>query len=320
MTALTAAVIICAYTEQRMTDIAKAVASLTRQSLPPHEIVLAIDHHDALADTCAARFGDIANLRVIRSDQPKGLSGARNAGIAASTADVVLFLDDDATADERWVEEMLAPMAADESVYVVGGRTLPAWDTARPVWFPPEFDWVVGATYRGVPLQPHDIRNPFGGNAAWRRTGLDLVGGFATGVGRVGNDAAGCEETELAIRLRQRLPQARIVFAPDATIRHRVTTDRERFGYFVTRCASEGTSKAKIAAMVGNTATSAEQAYVTKVLAPAVGRYVVAAARTRDVQPLARAGAIMVGLGATGQRYLRRRASDLLAQSRGGAR
>ena len=67
---------------------------------------------------------------------------------------------------------------------------------------------------------------------------------------------------ELAIRLRQRVPAARIVFAPDAVIRHRVTADRERFGYFVTRCAAEGTSKAKIARMVGATATSNEQTYV----------------------------------------------------------
>ena len=54
----------------------------------------------------------------------------------------------------------------------MAGRTVPAWDTERPRWFPAEFDWVVGATYRGVPLRAHEVRNPFGGNAAWRRTCL----------------------------------------------------------------------------------------------------------------------------------------------------
>ena len=48
----TISVLICAYTAERLPRIAEAINSLRVQTMPAHEIVLAIDHAPELAAEC----------------------------------------------------------------------------------------------------------------------------------------------------------------------------------------------------------------------------------------------------------------------------
>lgn len=299
----TVAVIVCAYTPERLPDMDKAVASLRRQSRPADELVLVIDHHGGLLSEALHRYPDIT---VLANDRDKGLSGARNCGIAATSAAVVLFLDDDAEADDDWVARMIAPFH-DDDIAVVGGRTIPSWDIGRPSWFPPEFDWVVGATYRGVPDRRHDVRNPFGGNAAWRRWVFEASGGFSSEVGRKGADGGGGEEAELLTRHGSTHPRERVVYEPSAVIRHRVTPDRSTVSYFVKRCCSEGRSKARVQG--SGSAGGTEGSYVLHILAPALVGYGLRAARGLDAAEAAKGAAVVLGLVATASSYLVTRAS-----------
>ena len=54
---------------------------------------------------------------------------------------------------------------------------------------------------------------------AFRRAAVERVGGFIPGIGRVGVTPLGCEETELAIRLRQDDPRAVVLYVPGARVR-----------------------------------------------------------------------------------------------------
>lgn len=180
----------------------------------------------------------------------------------------------------------------------VGGRTMPVWASGRrPAWFPEEFDWVVGCTYKGLPPGRVRVRNVLGGNASFRRTAFDAAGGFATGIGRDGDRRPlGCEETELCIRLTRARPDAVLLIDDRAVIHHRVPAVRERFGYFRTRAYAEGLSKALVARSVGaGKGLESERRYSTRVLPVGVLRGLRDAALARP-GGAGRAGAIVAGV------------------------
>lgn len=297
----TISVVICAFTRDRLEVLSEAVDSLRAQTLPPHEVVLVIDHAPELLEEARGLWPD---LEVVPNREKQGLSGARNTGVAEATGEVVAFLDDDAIAAPDWLAR-LAAAYADPNVLGAGGAVRPRWVEGKPGWFPPEFDWVVGCTHSGMPRQPEPVRNLVGANMSFRRAPLLEVGGFSHDLGRVGTLPVGCEETDLSIRVHQRWPEAEILYDPAAAVEHVVPPARGRVRYFVDRCRAEGRSKAVLTGMVGSEdGLSSERSYVRSTLPRGVLRDLGAALRG-DAGGLGRAAMIVVGLAATSVDYLR---------------
>jgi len=259
-----------------------------------------VDHNDELLARAARAFPDAV---VVPNAGAPGLSGARNTGWRRAAGGTVAFLDDDARAAPSWAAAVAAAMRA-PGVVGTGGTISPIWTGGRPRWWPEEFDWVVGCTYRGGPSGVTDVRNVIGASMAFRRDALVEVGGFREELGRVGGGSSGCEETELCIRLHARFPDRRIVHDPRIAVQHRVPERRARLRYFVSRCRGEGLSKADVARLSGaEVGLSTERAYVRRTLPQAVGRNLRQAVRGRDRWGAARAGAIVLGLAATTAGY-----------------
>ncbi|WP_134321755.1 glycosyltransferase [Cumulibacter soli] len=293
-------VVIAAYTLRRADVLRRSAFAAVQQLRADDEVAIVVDHNDELL---AWAKRELDGVRIVPNESSSGLSGARNTGISHARGDIVAFLDDDAVPRSDWLATLRARFT-DQSVVGVGGGIEPVWLSGRPTWFPDEFGWVVGCDYRGLPPAGARLRNPIGANMALRRDAFEAVGGFAAGLGRVGTLPAGCEETELGIRIGQHLRGQVIVREPRAVVDHEVPTDRGTVRYFLTRCWHEGKSKAALTRIAGATdGLSAERGYVARILPSGVARSVLAAARG-DGSGFGRAGAIGLGFASVGAGYL----------------
>jgi GT2 family glycosyltransferase len=261
-------VVICAYTEDRWQQLERSVDSARGQLASDDEVVLVIDHNEALLRRATEKF---RNTAVVANQFRRGASGGRNTGTRHAHGDLVVFLDDDAWAEPGWLDHQLR-WFADPDVVAVGGSAHPFWEGGRrPDWLPPSFDWVVGCTYEGQPTSATPVRNVWACNMSVRRTVFESAGGFRESIGGVrAGVTQGCEETELCIRLAE---HGRIIYEPASSVTHFVPVARQSFSYFRRRCYQEGLSKSLVARAVGHrSATSSEFAYSRAVVARSVSQ------------------------------------------------
>jgi glucosyl-dolichyl phosphate glucuronosyltransferase len=295
-----ASVIICAYTEDRWPDFVAAVTSLRQQTVVPCEIILVIDHNPVLLARAQAQFPEVV---VIENALEQGLSGARNTGVAHARGALIAFLDDDASATPEWLEHMQS-LCSMPNVLGAGGTIMPCWEGGIPRWFPDEFGWVVGCTYRGMPTTRRAVRNLIGAAMCVRREVFAVAGNFRADLGRVKQHPIGDEETEFCIRAAGSFPNQNFLFDPVAIVRHRVPARRKTWRYFCARCFHEGKSKAHLTRLVSaNAGLASERAYTLRTLPAGICRYAGAALRG-DLAGVTRSGAIIIGLICTILGYL----------------
>jgi glucosyl-dolichyl phosphate glucuronosyltransferase len=292
-------VIICGYSDARWGDLLAAIGSMQRQTKPPHEIIVVIDHNPSLLNRLREATSGIT---LVENAGVQGVSGSRNTGIALASGDVIAFLDDDAIADPTCLEYLLDGFA-DETVAGVGGEVRPLWVAGRPRWFPEEFYWVIGCTYRG--LERREVRNLLGANMAFRRDCILRSPGFKDGrivaTGNRGRATLGEEddETYFCIRLTNACPGMKLIYTSKSGVQHRVPANRCTWRYFLRRCYSEGMSKRTLVRLLGTEQLGTEKIYVRKTLTTGVLRELARAIIRLDPMAVARAVAIFAGLSAT---------------------
>ncbi len=284
------------------------------QQPPPKQVLLVIDHNEALVARARREWPWLTVLENV--DEP-GLSGSRNSGLREAACDVTVFLDDDAVARPGWLSGLVEPYS-DPKVVATGGHVFPVWPAARPPrWLPPEFYWIVGCSYRGLPETAGPVRNPIGASMSMRTAQTLAVGGFYSVIGRVGLKPRGCEETELSIRLAASQPGSVILYLPESGVDHTVSRERVRFGYFVRRNWHEGQSKAMVVKLAGARAgLERERRHVAAVLPRAVLNDLRRAVKGEPRAAL-RAGATVVGIAVVAAGYVSGATGLALSKTRG---
>jgi GT2 family glycosyltransferase len=235
---------ICTY--DRYATLPKAVASLTRQSLPDDQFEIIIvdnspDH--GRSHEMAEDFSEIVNLKWI-VERTAGLANARNVAIEAAAAPLIAFLDDDAIARSSWLARLIAAFSQfGEGAHVAGGRVEPIWAAPRPHWLADELLGFVSVVDWGG-LTRVAAKNEWvaGTNIAFRLDALKNVGGFSPHLGRKRGGEALVSNDEIDIVARVREKGGQLLYVPDAVVEHLVSADRLKQSWFRRRAAWQATS------------------------------------------------------------------------------
>ena len=157
--------------------------------------------------------------------EPAGLSNARNRGLAAATAPVVAFVDDDELVDPGWVGALLAGF--DSGPVAAFGPVEPLDDRGLPYCHLPPGEPRV---FSGRSVPPWTVGT--GGNMAFDRATLIELGGFDVRLG-AGAEGRSAEESDVIVRLLRR--GAAIRWLPDLGVYHPTKDEQEhlasRFPY-----------------------------------------------------------------------------------------
>jgi glycosyltransferase involved in cell wall biosynthesis len=298
-------VIIAAHTFQRCASLTQAVASAMEQQPRPHEVIVVVDNNADLYEWVRVQLPDVV---AVDHRGPRGASATRNSGARAARGSILAFLDDDAVARPGWLLNLTAPLAR-PGVVGVGGYVEPVWLGAVPHWMPEEFLWVVGASYRGMPLTAGPIRNVWSENMAVTRADFLKIDGFREGFGKSGLEARGGEDTDFCIRLASAIKDGFWWYEPSARVGHSVPPGRSTLRFFMLRCYNEGQTKAEMATMLGaRDGLQDERRHATKTLPAGMTRELRQAIARKELVAAQRASAIGVGLCAASLGYVVRRA------------
>lgn len=179
--------------------LAQALARLVDQDLPPadYEIVVCDDGSTEDIASVVHGFATAAVPLRLETQPPLGPAAARNLGVRASSAPIVVFVDSDVQVDRSMLRLLLDSLdehpdwqGAEAALHPSGGETGVLWDAPASM---------EGGRYHTAAI-------------AYRRSVLLAVGGFDETF-----KLPACEDVEIAVRVLQHGP---IGFVPEATARH----------------------------------------------------------------------------------------------------
>jgi GT2 family glycosyltransferase len=194
--------------------------ALRRQTFRDFETVL-VDNAstDGSVALVRARYPEV---RVIELRYDGAFARAVNAGIAATTSETVVLLNNDTAVEPEWLEELIAALDAAPDAGMAASKLL-LWDRRDTLHSAGDYfglDGVPGS--RGVWRRDEGqydgdryIFGACGGAAAYRRRMLVDIGSFDDSL------VAYCEDVDL--NLRAQAAGYRCVFAPRARVYHRLS-------------------------------------------------------------------------------------------------
>lgn len=182
------------------------------------------------------------NIRYI-FEKNQGLSHARNAGIAASTGDIVAFIDDDERIVEDFITAYIELFDQHPDAMAAGGKIIAEYPTGRPRWMSHYTEQPIANPMdfgESVRLFPAG-RIPGGGNMAMRRRLFNTIGVFNTALGRTGKRLLGGEESDLFERIAK--SEYKVYYAPRAVMYHIIPAEKLTRDYFVRLATNTGISQ-----------------------------------------------------------------------------
>jgi GT2 family glycosyltransferase len=209
-------VVVCTHNGQ--STLTECLTRLTTLKYPDFEVIVVSDgSSDASAEIAKAH-----GVRLVETEH-RGLSHARNVGIANASGEIVAFLDDDAYPDHDWLYYIAASLRANGHAGVGGPNIAP------------DDDGLVAECVAAAPGGPihvlisdREAEHVPGCNMAFRKSALEEIGGFDERFRVAGDDVDVCWRLQESGRT--------LGFSAGAVVMHRRRDSvgrylRQQYGY-----------------------------------------------------------------------------------------
>ena len=214
-------IIICTY--NRAKYIYNVLQSITQNDFPAdnYEIILINNNStDYTEEKCKLFQHDYPQITFrYFFETEQGLSHARNRGIKEATGDILIYVDDDALVNKKFLSSYYELFQKDKDVFAAGGPIFPKYETEPPKWlsfFTKEL--LTGYLYQGNKTGKFKRRYPGGGNAAYRKEVFEKTGLFNVELGRKGDNLVGAEEKDIFDKMTKM--DMKILYTPQAILYH----------------------------------------------------------------------------------------------------
>lgn len=198
-----------------------------------HTVGVIVTDNGSTDGSVAAIRARHARIRIVELDENRGFTGGVHAAVAASTAQNLIFLNNDALPEEGWLAAFLEAIAtAGDDVAAVGGRIIDLTGTLIDFIggamtfdghaFQPGFHMPLGS--REEPANGGDLLFACGGNMLVRRDAFLALGGF--------DDDYFAYLEDVDFGWRSWIAGHRHTYAPRATVRHASSATSARLGNF----------------------------------------------------------------------------------------
>lgn len=294
-------VVVCTYAMDRYKAFSEAVESAYAQTYDSVEVVLVVDGNEAVFDLVREDFGERPNTVLHCNDENQGISFSRTKGAELASGDIVAFIDDDAVADDDWVENLVDVYESTDAI-AVGGDVRPDWQVAKPDFFPEEFYWLVGVVEPGFAEDGEEVRNTYGSNISYRREQFLEVGGYDPNTGRKGDKHLQAHEAPVGIRLLNEFGKG-MIFTEAAIVHHKLFEYRGDFTWLVFRSFWQGYSK-RVMDLLYPDAPDNKSVYLNQLLTQFIPKRLSELTKSPSTAGFKQLLAIFVFTGAVGLGYL----------------
>lgn len=229
-------VVVCTY--NRADLITGCLDSLKNQSANSSTFeVLVIDNHSTdNTYQLVENYIGLPNMRLL-CEMKQGLSHARNRGILEARGNYIAYLDDDARAEEHYIENLLVLLDKfSDTIDCYGGPILPFYTSPKPDWFRDIYEIRRMRPDAGFQTKGQTFS---GSNMVWKRSILVTLGGFNPEVGIRGDKLILGEETQLFDRLWE-AQNPKLYYSPELIVLHWVPEIKMRVSYRLKRAKATG--------------------------------------------------------------------------------
>jgi glycosyltransferase involved in cell wall biosynthesis len=217
-------------TWNRCESLRRTLDAMTRLRVPAGvswELIVVNNNCTDDTDRVCGEFSTRLPLRLLHETTP-GQSFARNLAIREATGARIAWTDDDVLVDPGWLarlDECLTTWGADW----VFGPSEPEWPGPPPSWYSKRLcGYFAVLDYGAEPFVVTTSEHPFYGlNFAGTREAHVALSGFRQDYGLKGHGGGGVGE-DIDLFLRALAAGMKIVYAPDARVRHIIPEDRAR--------------------------------------------------------------------------------------------